>query len=220
MIRSNIKNSCINLIYLCFVIFYEEIIFSISTLGNMGNVILKVLFAILIALVMLTIIQMCSPKFSKKLLTGIIVLIPIIFCIYFMYYALYGQVLSIYSIYIGTQAFEFTSTILDIVLNNWHWLLMIVLPIFLHFSIFNKKIYVESIEFKNVVVYISLFVFIYGLSIGFMHILPDKNDIYKVENIYYTGNNHIKNLEHFGLLTTIRLDIQNSITNFKEHNNK
>ncbi len=216
MVRSNIKNSLINLIYIFLVIMYYEMFFSLATIGEFGNILMKILFTGLISIPILVILQIVNQRISKKVLKAIIIATSLIFCTYYIYYNFFEHFLSIYSLINGGQVLEFSATIFLQIINKWYMILIFILPIFVHFFVIDKKIYIQNIELKNVVLYIVLFVLIYIVAIVYINVISKDNNIYSAKNVYYNIHNNTVSLQHFGLLTTIRIDLQRSIIGFEE----
>ena len=90
-------------------------------------------------------------------------------------------------------------------------LIFIPIPLIL---IFIKKI--KCSDFNKKYLFIKFGCFILSFIIGIISLNFDKKEIYSAKNIYF--NKHVPNTmaQTFGILTTMRLDLQRSISNFEE----
>ena len=205
------------LIYIFTFLLYEEIVFSLLTIPNTDNIILKIIFAILTTLIIDTVIKIFKEKHRKVITTILISLISIIYIIYYIYYQIFENVLSVYSIINGTQAMQFTNVIINNILSNWYGLLLLIIPLVAHALFFRKKLDFNKTN-KEILINIVAIIIVYLLSLLTIELTSNSNEIYSNKNLYYSINNANYNLRKFGLLTTIRLDFNRSITGFEEKN--
>lgn len=203
------------LIYIFTFIAYEEIIFSILTIHNIENILLKTIFLILVTLIIDTFIKIFKEKHRKTILTVFILLISVVYIIYYIYYQIFENVLSVYSIINGTQAIQFTNVIINNIILNWYGIILLIIPFIAHLVFFKNKLKFNKSNI-DIIINIIVIIVIYLLSLLMIEVTSNPNEIYSNKNLYYNINNTNYNLNRFGLITTIRLDIQRTIINFKE----
>lgn len=205
------------LIYIFTLILYEEIIFSILTVPNTDNVILKIIFILLITLIIETFIKIFKEKHRNIVATVLISLISIVYIIYYIYYQIFENVLSVYSIINGTQAMQFTNVIINNIISNWYGIILLIIPLIAYVLFFRKKLKFNTTR-KDIILNIVAIIIIYLVSLLTIELTSNSNEIYSNKNLYYNVNNANYNLRKFGLLTTIRLDFYRSVIGFTEKN--
>lgn len=203
------------LIYIFTFIAYEEIIFSMLTIHNVGNILLKTIFLILVTLIIDTFIKIFKEKHRKTILTVFILSISVVYIIYYIYYQIFENVLSVYSIINGAQAIQFTNVIINNIILNWYGIILLIIPFIAHLVFFKNKLKFNKSNI-DIIINIIVIIVIYLLSLLMIEVTSNPNEIYSNKNLYYNINNTNYNLNRFGLITTIRLDIQRTIINFKE----
>lgn len=196
-------------------ILYEELVLLILIGGNLENIILKIFFTIFNALTISLFMEIFDEKINKVIYYTIIVLIPLICSIYCIYYKLFHSVLSLYSCVKGNQIFQFKTSIMHIVEEYWYVILVFFIPTIVYCILINKKLNFEKIKKEDFIKKIICIIGIYIISIGFINIKSEEK-IYSLKNLYYNINYPSENFKYFGLLTTIRIDIQRTIFPFKE----
>ena len=196
-------------------IMIEEILFSIFTMQNYDATIEKIFFFISISIFLDIIVDLFPKKYNQIMYFGSIVIIGIIYTLYTIFYKLMNSILSINSIYNATfQAGRFSDILLKSIINNWYIIVVFFIPVGILFLLYKKigfeKLKKKTLIFQTVILIIVYFAALLGIK------LSSKEELNSSENLYYNLNNPIENVKHFGLLTTIRLDIQRNIINFKE----
>lgn len=203
------------LIYIFTFIAYEEILFSILTIHDIENILLKTIFLILVTLIIDTFIKIFKEKHRKTILTVFILVISVVYIIYYIYYQIFENVLSVYSIINGAQAIQFTNVIINNIILNWYGIILLIIPFIAHLVFFKNKLKFNKSNI-DIIINIIVIIVIYLLSLLMIEATSNPNEIYSNKNLYYNINNTNYNLNRFGLITTIRLDIQRTIINFKE----
>ena len=209
-----IKENIILINTIIYLIFYEIIFITLKG-GNLQNIILKVLFDVQIAFIISILANIFSKKINNIIYGTVIIIIPVICSIYYVYYKTFGTVISLYSLTKGAGVLQFSSTVLEVIKNNILAILLFCLPPLLYFCVINNKIEFKKMTKKKAIIYTAIFVCVYSVSILTINV-SSKEEIYSSKNLYYNINEPNKNLEEFGIFTTIRLDIQRKLTNFKE----
>ena len=205
------------LLILIIFILIEEIIFSIATIKKVGTILLIMLFSLMGVIVIDFFTNIFKLKMNKVIYYINISIINILFILYLVYYKLMNNILSLNSILKGVeQATPFSSIFFKTIQKNWIWIFIFVV-IFITAIIFSIKL-IDFRQKRRKYCFIELvsLVSLYLCTIVAIVITSPSNDIYSNKNIYFYLNNSQESVKKFGLITTIRLDIQRTITNFKE----
>lgn len=199
----------LNLLYLEFI--YHLFIFNSFKL--------KHTFLITIFTVLSTIfIDLISSLFTKKVNKWLMIIIncflSVLFIAQIINYRFYGNVISIYSIIHGGQVFGFLSAIFSVLWQNIICVILLLIPIPLYI-IFNKKIETDNLSWKVILKKNSLLIIVFILSL--LSLQTDKKEIYSAKNLYYYRHAPLETVKKLGMLTTLRLDLERTITGFEEN---
>jgi lipoteichoic acid synthase len=198
-----------------FFILYSEIIYHIYVFKTFSfeSVCYIILFSILTSIFIDLISSLFSKKVNKWFLIFIIASIVILFLSQFINYRFYGNIVSIYSCFHGGQVFGFFGAIVDVIKENMvpFILLLIPLPAIL---LLNKYIDEVNLNFKYIgIKFLALVIVFFGaiLSLNF-----DKEDLYSAKNLYFYKHAPNATAQTFGILTTMRLDMERTVDGFEE----
>jgi len=206
------KNST-KYIFFIFFFLYEEILFSFLTNRIISINLLTILFIIQISLILGSFL-IFNNKTNKIIMLFLLLLLSFIYSIQILYYKTFETLLSINLLLNSIQLKQFSKEILTIIMNNIIPLILISLPLIIYF-IFIKKININKTTFKENITYLLCSLVVYVSAI----ININQNtiqDIYSSKNLYYNINNMNENAKTFGVMTSIRLDLQRTIFNFTE----
>ena len=203
--------------YYIFLIIFEELIFSLIIFKTFPiNLWLIIIFSVPIAAILSIISNIFKPSLNK-FITYIFTLLNIfIFGAQIVYYSMYEAIISFYSILHGGQVTEFMDVIFDMILRNWYGILLFTVPLIV-LIILNKKkkIDYERYNLKEVLERICIACVLHVVALIFVNTINTK-DIYSNKNLYY--NIHVPKItaNRFGLITTMRLDLQRFIFGFED----
>ena len=200
--------SFINIIYLEFI--YHIFVFKSF---NFISIFFIMLFSLLFSLFIDLITSLFNNKVNKWLFIILNIFLSVIFLAQFINYKFYGNVISIYSIFHGGQVFEFFSAILSVIKENIIASILLIIPILL-LIIFNNKIKADDLIWKNCLYKFLIFIGVFIISLITLNI--DKEEIYSTKNLYYYKHVPNKMVKNMGILTTMRLDLERTISNFEE----
>lgn len=198
------------------IILYLEFIYHlfIFRIFSIKNIIFLFIFSLLASLFIDIITSIINNKIINKWINITLnILLCILFLAYFVNYKFYGNTLSIYSIFHGAQVFGFLGIILAVIKNNILNCITFLIPIPLLIA-FHKKIESSIFNTKEIIIKITTLIIIFLINITIISF--NNKGIYSPKNLYF--NKHVPNqmAQTFGILTTLRLDIERTITNFKE----
>lgn len=197
-------------------ILYLELIYHLFVFKTFEfkSILFITLFSLLTSIFIDLITSFFNKKLNKWLFIGINAFIYVLFLAQYINFKFYGNIISIYSVFHGGQVFGFFGAIWAVIKENIFRCLLLFIPVSLLF-IFHKKIKSESfnpkILWKKALVLLITFI-ITVLSLN----LDTKKSIYTAKNLYY--NHHYPNqmAQTFGILTTMRLDLERTISGFEE----
>lgn len=195
---------------------YLELIYHLFIFNSFK---LKHIFLITIFTVLSTIfIDLITSLFTKKINKWLMIIIncflSILFIAQIINYRFYGNVISIYSIIHGGQVFGFLSAIFSVLWQNIICVILLLIPIPLYI-IFNKKIETDNLSWKVILKKNSLLIIVFILSL--LSLQTDKKEIYSAKNLYYYRHAPLETVKKLGMLTTLRLDLERTITGFEEN---
>lgn len=195
---------------------YLELIYHLFIFNSFK---LKHIFLITIFTVLSTIfIDLITSLFTKKVNKWLMIIIncflSVLFIAQIINYRFYGNVISIYSIIHGGQVFGFLSAIFSVLWQNIICVILLLIPIPLYI-IFNKKIETDNLSWKVILKKNGLLIIVFILSL--LSLQTDKKEIYSAKNLYYYRHAPLETVKKLGMLTTLRLDIERTITGFEEN---
>lgn len=189
-------------------IFLEEILFSLFTYKNIT--IEMFLFSLLYSYVFYIIYLITNKKYALYLINTFMLLI---FLSNYLYYVNYLSFIKTDVFLKSFNVIYFSNNILEIIKNNFIYLILLIIPFMLVNYLIYKCDYKSKFNYKKVLIILLLY-FIPIMSI----LIFDSNDIYSKKNLYFNINFADKNLSSFGLLTSVRLDVGRYIFCFKDKN--
>lgn len=193
-------------ILITFYILIEEILFSTFTYKSFT--IETFLFTILYSFIFYIIYLITNKKYTLYLINTLIFLM---FISNYLYYISYLSFIKLDILFKSLKVIYFKDNIIEMIKNNTIYLILITIP----FIVINYLIY--KCKYKNKFNYKVLFVIPVLYLIPIISIMiTNSNDIYSKNNLYFNIDFSNKNLSSFGLLTSIRLDINRYIFGFKD----
>lgn len=203
-----------SLYYLIF-FFYEELLYKIVNHSNIhASIVVSFFYLAFIALILGTINKYLPRKVNQ-------ILMPILMFILSFYYGACIIVKKVFGITISLDAFKmykqfttggFGSETIKVLINSLPLIVIILIPfivsiIFVRKYKTNVKNNLQKTLINIVLIILSFALFICGLFI-------DKKD--NLYSLYFSKNNNTLNVEHFGVLPSIFMDIRKTITGFEE----
>lgn len=187
-------------------ILFMELIFSFLTYKNITIYI--ILFSLIYSLLIYFLYNLFN---NKKILYFIYTLILILFLNNYIYYINYSMFIT-FDVFIKSfKVLYFYNNIWSIVYKNIFNIILLFIP-FILVIIFTKKFNLKDKKFNYIILIICIILHIFTL----LSFNINSNNIYSYNKLYFDIDFPVKNLNSFGLLTSIRLNIQRTIFNFKE----
>lgn len=187
-------------------ILFMELIFSFLTYKNITIYI--ILFSLIYSLLIYFLYNLFN---NKKILYFIYTLILILFLNNYIYYINYSMFIT-FDVFIKSfKVLYFYNNIWSIVYKNIFNIILLFIP-FILVIIFTKKFNLKDKKFNYIILFFCIILHIFTL----LSFNINNNNIYSYNKLYFDIDFPVKNLNSFGLLTSIRLNIQRTIFNFKE----
>lgn len=206
----NYKKTLLSIIY----IYYLELIYHLFIFKSftIKEFLFLTLFTILFGIFNDLITSLFNKKINKWLFISINVFLSILFIAQVINFKFYGNIISIYSVVHGGQVFGFMGAIISVILKNIPCVLLLLIPAIL-LLVFNKHIETDDSNYKNTLIKALVFVGLFTICTLTLNI--DKKDIYSAKNLYYYKHAPNQSAKTFGILTTMRIDLER-IIHFKE----
>lgn len=187
-------------------ILFMELIFSFLTYKNITIYI--ILFSLIYSLLIYFLYNLFN---NKKILYFIYTLILILFLNNYIYYINYSMFIT-FDVFIKSfKVLYFYNNIWSIAFKNIFNIILLIIP-FILVIIFTKKVKFNDKKFNYVLLISCIILHIFTL----LSFNINSNNMYSYNRLYFDIDFPVKNLNSFGLLTSVRLNIQRTIFNFKE----
>lgn len=195
---------------------YLELIYHLFIFNSFKpkHIFLITIFTVLSTIFIDLITSLFTKKVNKWLMIIINCFLSVLFIAQIINYRFYGNVISIYSIIHGGQVFGFLSAIFSVLWQNITCVILLLIPIPLYI-IFNKKIETDNLSWKVILKKNCLLIIVFILSL--LSLQTDKKEIYSAKNLYYYRHAPLETVKKLGMLTTLRLDLERTITGFEEN---
>ena len=174
-----------------------------------------VLFSASAGMLLAILVTFGKAWFNKLLLSVACSLLTALFIAQIIYYSIYSAIFSLFSMSAGgAQVMAFWRTILQVLLSRWPVVLLLLLPLGL-LLVFGRKLFVferSRLEHKGILAAVMLLSFLGGL----LAVRLPSADLYSPRQLYYETFSASLSASEFGLLTTMRLDLRNTMVDSPE----
>ena len=198
-----------------FLIISLEIIFKLLMFHKITieSTLYTIIFSLPIILILTIITNFFHEKINKIIFYISIYLITFLYLFQYIFYRLFSVVFSFHTIGLANQAVDFTSIIVDSVKMYYLEILALIAPLII-IHIFKRTIkffkLIKQVKIMGLVITLIL------ICLSILSLSLDKEGLYSAHSLYYKVNVEEKNIEKFGLLTAMRLDIKRVIFGFDE----
>lgn len=203
------------LIFLMGSIFFMEIILRVNTETSFFNIglIFSALFAASTALC-IYLLTSFFRGWGRTLILGLTLgVTTILFASQFIYYKIFKTFYTVFSAQNGGQVLEFMNDILFMIRKNFLWLLLLFLPLVL-FLMLKARSRKSTYRFTWTERGISLALFVLFFGAALMGINLGDKEQNSAFDMYYKNNYPVASVNQLGLLTSMRLDLQRTLTGF------
>ena len=195
---------------------YLEMIYRFFIVGDFltVNTLSVVLFTVPWAILFGVITSLFNSKINRVINILLTFLVTIFTVAQIIYFKFYNSIFSFFSLTTGTgQVMQFWQRILEVILDNWYILLLIIIPIIL-VIIFRKKLFNYKREnYRRMIIdLIIMNIFIIGIV---LRVNFDKG-VYSLDVLFNKTHAPMLTINKTGLLTMERLDLHRYIFGFEE----
>lgn len=196
---------------------YLETVFILGVFGQLEwkGYLAGVLFSAAAGVLLAILVSFGKAWFNKLLLSVACSLLTALFIAQVIYYSIYSAIFSLFSMSEGgAQVMAFWRTILQVLLSRWPVVLLLILPLVL-LLVFGRKLFSferSGLKHKGILAAVVLLSFLGGL----LAVRLPSTGLYPPGKLYYETFSASLSASEFGLLTTMRLDLRNSLSDAGE----
>lgn len=202
-----------NLLIWFLVILFNEILFVSLNGLSFNGFFLKIILSFTSASFISLLFNFKNKKVNKVLWSFILVIIELIYIVQFIYYGIFESLLSVRMLGNSGQVTKFTSSVLNILYDNILELFLFLCPVILFFIFYRSFVIKKNSKKMN---YTLLGSFCLSYLVSILFIWNFSTGIYSLKNLYFNINSNNENMKSFGILTSVRLDLQRSLFGFDE----
>lgn len=198
-----------------FLILVSEIIFKILMFHKLSisSLLYTLVFSLPIIFVLTLLTNVFNKKVSKIIYYPTLILITLLFLFQYVFYKLFSVTFSFHTIGLAGQAADFKSIIVDSIKMYYPGIIALILPLIV-VLVLKRFVVFHECRRKNLR---SLFVLlIISIGISYLSLIPGKSKLYSAHSLYYKVNDAEKNIDKFGLITSMRIDIKRVLFGFEE----
>ena len=177
------------------------------------SVLYTIIFSLPIILLLTILTNFFREKISKIIFYVSIFLITFLYLFQYIFYRLFSVVFSFHTIGLANQAVDFTNIIIDSIKMYYPQILIMITPLII-VLIFKRTIryykLIKQVKITGIIILLIL------ICLSLVSLTFDKKGIYSANNLYYNVDAEDKNIEKFGLITAMRLDLKRVIFGFDE----
>lgn len=194
--------------FFMFYVIFLELVTHVSCFNSL-NIGLTVFFSINIGLILGIICCLFKKEFINKTISIILSIgIGFLYCAQIVYYKMYESFFSFSAMKMAAQVTEGVDQVMRVTLQNFLPLVIIFIPVIL-FIIFSKVFNFEKQKFKITFPLIEIILIIHGIAL--LTINLNKEGAYSNYQVYNNTVTPAMSTERFGVITTMRLDIQKKV---------
>ena len=198
-----------------FLIIVTEIIFKILMFHKLN--IISLLYTIIFSLPIITLLGILT-NLTKKKITIIIYYITLVFITFlylfqYVFYKLFSVTFSFHTIGLAGQAADFKSIVVDSVKMYYGPIILLLIPLII--TIIASR-FIKIYEFRKKALILWPLILIVTIAISYISLIPNKNKLYSAYSLYFKVNDPEKNIDKFGLISAMRIDIKRVLFGFEE----
>ncbi len=200
------------ILYILIFVTYMEIIFKFSTFKNLFDVsfIYLLLFSSAFALGIYIIGGTFARVFNKYIVSIILLMLTFIYISQLLYFKIYDGIFSLSTTGQANAIFEYFGFVFEKTISNIIFILLMIVPIVLFFVLKKDFFDFRRVSLKSKLIIIISFLILQFSATSFL----ERGDMYSAYNLYHNVNAPALMARNFGLITTVRLDVQRAIFGF------
>lgn len=200
--------------YFILAIFFMDALFHYYIYGTftIGQIVASLLFISAIAFALHLIVLFFANGTAHVIATLLLAGISLIYMSQTIYYAFFNTFYSVYSLGKGGAILQFWRDIVRVIGNEFAWLLLLSFPVFIlaifgrHYFLYNRG----NLPTFGAILGVALLLHLGGIGL----INVGEKGQHSAYELYYEQHLPFYATEKVGLLTSMRLDVQRTITNW------
>ena len=199
----------------CFYILVMEILFKLLVFHKLSveSILYTIIFSMPIIMLLTLLTNIFGRKISKVIFYTSIGIMQFLYLFQYVFYRLFSVTFSFHTLGLADQAVDFSSIIIDCLKMYYAPILLLLTPLII-LLIFKRTIkfyhLIRPVRITGVVIFLIL------IGLSYLSLIPNKNNLYSAYSLYYKVNAQEKNIDKFGLITAMRLDVNRVIFGFEE----
>ena len=196
------------LIYTTIYLFVLNVVFSLLIYNHfsLSNTYFYLLESVTISSIINIINNLFKEKISKIVKLILFSLITLLYIAQFVHYSFYNCFFSVFSLVHGAQVFGFIPAIIKVIINNiTSFMILIIFLVFIIVFCIKYKNEKPSKKILLIVLLVNIIIMIVSICI------PSSNYIYSRKNLIKNTNNETKNVQSFGLISSMIIDLERFI---------
>ena len=191
-----------------------ELLFGIVIFHNFINMASISILLFIIPFAVLNTLLLSLLKRKANLIIGCILysILGLVFSVQLVFKQVFNTFFQVSLLTLGDQVLSFGKETLTAIVSNFHYILLLFLPLIL-FIVFRKKLDLEKKEWKHNLIYTGIFLITMGIFILYSNLLGKDNITYRV---LYKLHDNSQSIEKVGVLNTTISDIIKTCTGFEE----
>ena len=215
-------NKYLKLFVFIIYLFVLNITFSLLVFNHiyLSSILFYLFEAVSVSIIMTMISNLFKGKAKKVVSSLLFVIITLFFIAQYVHYHFYDCFFSIFSLVNGAQILGFVPAIIKVIINNiYGFLLLFVFLIFIVIFIIKSKD-VKYEQFSVLLIVLIINTILMNVCIY----VPKSDNIYSRKNLLNSTDSETKNVQSFGLITSMTIDLERFIFSqnyklFTENNN-
>ena len=179
-----------NLLIWFFVILFNEILFVSLNGLSFSNFFLKVILSFISASFISLVFNFKNKKINKVLWSLILISVELVYIVQFIYYGIFESLLSVKMLGNSGQVTKFTSSVLNILYENFLELFLFLCPLILFFIFYKSFVIKKNSKKMNYILFASLCL---GYLASFLFIFNSSSGLYSLKNLYFNINKFYNN---------------------------
>lgn len=189
-----------------------ELIFRLATTSNLfgQGLLVSLILVSLYGILAYFVTTLFSKKANRVLTTVAFVLFWVMYTSQLIYNKIFKTYYTVYSMTRGAKAFTFWKDIVAYTARNIPWIVLLSIPMVFYIVYWRRKIQLNRPDLKNRALTVVALLLVYFGGIGLLNL--GSKSFQSPYDMYYKSSDIIVSVDKLGLLTTMRLDLQRTVT--------
>lgn len=189
-----------------------ELIFRMATTSSLfgQGLLVSLILVSLYGILAYFVTTLFSKKANRVLTTVAFVFFWVMYTSQLIYNKIFKTYYTVYSMTRGAKAFTFWKDIVAYTARNIPWIVLLSIPMVFYIVYWRRKIQLNRPDLKNRALTVVALLLVYFGGIGLLNL--GSKSFQSPYDMYYKSSDIIVSVDKLGLLTTMRLDLQRTVT--------